>query len=538
MSGSSSILDRIANPTTLNPLDAFSKALTVNNALNQNKLFQAKQAAGQAFQSSLNPDGSTNQATLLQNLKADPSAALYAPETAQAGQTLSADEYGQQVKRMAYGASGFMQILAENNGTAPYQAVKDYYDRAVQDGHLTAADEAKVMQGFGPDALANASVGRQRVMQNIQSQEAMTRGMPQPGQQDLGGSIRTIDTNPNTNPGGPGSVGSTVYPTTNPAYNADLVKIPDPNHPGATLLVPRSSLPGASGRGVPGAPVAPGGPPSAFPNGGRVPPALTNPNATPGTTTPPPAAGNPTSPTPAGTAGATPDTAPVPAGAVPGSPDPNLVAKNAADVNAYQTAQQGTQASAGDRVTLGHALDALKLLQDARLSTGPTTDTMHRMYATLQTFGALPQGMTDNVANWELAKKALTAYAASAGTAAHTDLGLATAAASNASVDGVTNQAAQTVVKQRLGQINQSLAMVNEAPDRTGVGYNSHASSFVQNTDPRAFNFDDYTPAERAAIVKSLGSKDSPAYKNFTRSLVIAQRNQMITPPGSNAAGQ
>lgn len=177
MSGSSNaLLDALANPRQVDVVGAYGNANRLAQGIWANRLAQSQQAAGEIYQRSLNSDGTQNQAAFNQGIAAGgPGVALSALDASQKGLTNATGEYDQQMKRLTYGAAGFGQILVDNNGTAPYEAVKQYYDRAVQDRHITQADEEKVMAGFGPDAAANASIGRQRMMQNITAQEALAR---------------------------------------------------------------------------------------------------------------------------------------------------------------------------------------------------------------------------------------------------------------------------------------------------------------------------------------------------------------------------
>ena len=520
------------------------------NALLGVRQLQAQQAAGQAFQASINPDGTTNQTALLQNLKSDPAAAMAAQPAAQAGQTLSSAEYAQHMTHLQYGANAGAQLLTVPGGpTLP--AIKAAYDQAVQDGHMTPADEAAVMQGFGNDPVQNATVIKQRLFGNLSVQQALLGALPAPTPTNTGGTTFFRDANPITNPNGMGAPGTSFANTTGPDTNAALVSVMVKNADGTyqEMKVPRSSLPGASGAPPQSGPPIPGNgayrprqsgqaatgqaPPSPAPTastlGGQAYAQPAGPGPAPSqsdaSTSPDTPAASSAPNAPVGAAGAPPGA--VLAGAPQGQPE-----QLAVDKGAFNQAQAAVPATVRDTQNLGHALDALKILQDSGpLTTGTGSEQMHKMYGFLQTYGALPERMTPDLANYEIAKKALVNFAASQAGAAHTDLGLSTAAAGNPSVDGMSNLAAQTVVKQRLGNLYQSIAQVNEAPDPTGSGYNAHAARFAQNTDPRAFAFDTYTPAEQTKIIGSLGGRDTAAYRKFVGSLAIAKKYGFINPP-------
>jgi hypothetical protein len=77
-----SILANIGKQSS--PLEFAGQAAGVINALNQNKLFQAKAAAGQQIQGAIGPDGALDENKLMRGIAGDPRAALAAGETATA----------------------------------------------------------------------------------------------------------------------------------------------------------------------------------------------------------------------------------------------------------------------------------------------------------------------------------------------------------------------------------------------------------------------------------------------------------------------
>jgi hypothetical protein len=178
-----------------NPLDLYGSYLSLQSAQNENALFQAKKAGGQAFLNSLNPDGTTSQTGLLQGLKSDPNTGLVAQDVAQKGQTLSQQEYDQKMKRLTYVGTLGAQILHDNNGTAPLDAVKTAFDAAVRDGHATKADEDSVMSTFGPNPATNATRLRQMLTGTMSAQEAAQTAYGTPGvTTTAGGSLQPIVT--------------------------------------------------------------------------------------------------------------------------------------------------------------------------------------------------------------------------------------------------------------------------------------------------------------------------------------------------------
>jgi hypothetical protein len=485
MSGSNALLDAIAHPPQVDVAGAYGNANRLAAGIWANREMQAKQAAGNVFLRSLNPDGTPNQPALNQGLAADPTTALAAQDASQKGQTLSADQYTQQMKRLTYGAAGFGQILVDNGGQAPYAAVKQYYDRAVTDGHITADDEAKVMAGFGPDPSANASVGRQRMMQNITAQEALARGNGITGSQTGPGGVTTgtlqnSQTGAVSSPpqqGAPLGLSPGEMAAETPIYK----KMPDGTY--QPVLDPRSNRPG-----VPGARVAPNynGQPNPLlgdipnPQDGNTPPA-----ASPALTAPP-----------------------------QGQPE-----RVAADVGKFKQDQFAIPGGQQNVQSLQKAQVALEASNTGRSSEG-----VHNMLATMQTLGIPTLGMADSVASYDLAHKYLLDYARKSGAAAHSDLQLQSSEGANAST-GINQQAALDVVHTNIGRERQAIAQNMEAP-QTGIGYGAHTSKFATATDPRGFALDAYKPADlNPDDPKSMVGKMTPAERaKFYKSAGIAQR--------------
>src|SRR4051812_35684411 len=189
-----SLLDKIADPTVVNPLAAYQGAAQTANAIWTNREAQAKQAAGEAFQNSINDDGTPNQPALLQALKANPQAALAAQQSAQLGQTLDNSTFDTHMKRLGAGAAGFTQILAQNHGDAPLDAIKTYLTNGVRDGHITQQEAGSILQQFGPDAAQNGNIGRQMVARNMEVQTALKAGRPSVTYQDVGGRMVPLTT--------------------------------------------------------------------------------------------------------------------------------------------------------------------------------------------------------------------------------------------------------------------------------------------------------------------------------------------------------
>jgi hypothetical protein len=227
-----SLLDRIANPTVVNPLASQARGLDVAQKLWTNREAQARQAAGEAFQNSINPDGTPNQTALLQNLKANPQAALAALPTARDAQGLDNSTYDTHMKRLGAGAAGFTQILAQNHGDAPLDAIKTYLANGVRDGHITQAEADQLVQQFGPDAAQNGNIGRQMVARNMEVQTALKAGRPSVTYQDAGGRLVPLTTQGELSPQ-PGQTaeggGPVLQKGLTPESDNDVITITNPD---------------------------------------------------------------------------------------------------------------------------------------------------------------------------------------------------------------------------------------------------------------------------------------------------------------------
>jgi hypothetical protein len=513
MSGSSSeggngLLSAIAHPAGISPnlLTAYGHGLDIAQKQWANKEWQAKQLAGQAFQNSVNPDGTPNQTELNRNLvAAGPQAALAAQTSSQAGQTLDNETYNTHRKRIDTLSGAMGALTAQFPGGVPLDQVSGAVDRLVANGIATPAEGQQWKSMFGGDPAQNSRIILQKQLGMLDAHAALEASRPKPQQQEMGGYTRTIDVNPITNPTGPGAVGTAAPRTTSPETNAGLVEtyVPDPARPGSYLKVyqPRSDLPGASG--VPGG----GGVPGAAPGGGGPAPSPTNPPRLPGAAAPGAAPGAPAR------------TAAAPLAA----PPQGTTESNAADTTSYKAAQGGVVAANNAMQNLQHAYQALRLT-----NAGKSTETTHAMYSLLAAQGLVPQGLVDDVKNYDLFRKYTERYALDQGASSGTDAGRAMAAASNAGTS-ISTAANLDVLRNEIGRQRQHIAMVAEHKDPTGVGWGKHSEGFSSATDPRGFSVEMYSPAEIRRMVA--GMKDDAERTRFHKSVGIAQRLKLSAMP-------
>jgi hypothetical protein len=491
----SALLGTIAHPATTNLLDIYGNAASTGNRIWLNREFQARQAAGQNFQQSINPDGTTNQAALLQGARNNPAMALDAQDSAQKGQTLSAEEQSQRYTRLSYAAAGASQLLAQYPGGPPLAAVKKFWDDAVRDGHATAGDEQAALSAYNDDPTNNRQVILQRLSGNIAAQQAMTNQAGTVTLQPVGGSVQPLRT------AGPGAniplqtapaAGSPSIPMTlspgegetrigtvdNNLYLPDG-KTPNPNY-GQPITVPLRTIAAQPGGGGPNAPNAPS-------------------PANPPRLAPPPA--------PSGT---------LPTGLPPGA---DIPIKAANDAWAAVSANTGTYAQRSFPVT-----QALALAQKGNLTTGQGTKAINDVKSWLQsraaTFGWDAQSIAN--ADYQKLEKYLQQNVNAQPMAAGSDARLASALTGNPSAH-LDNLALVDVLKatQGLMRMDQMAAIDFAARGAPNGQWNNFVRDWQITHDPRAFiadqmntsqqkkMFADMKPSERVAFGRTLDLIDA-----------------------------
>jgi len=442
-----------------------------------------------------------NQTALLKGLQAaGPGAALAAQSSAQQGQTLDQGSYSQHQQRLTAMGNAMSALTTQYPGGVPQDAASAAIDREVASGLIPAAMAQQAKANFTADPAQNSRIILQNHIANLNAQQGLLATLPAPTQQSTGGAVRTIDTNPLTNPTGPGSVGSTVPLTTSPETNAQMIPAIDPatGQPG---IVPRSTLPGASGA-APGtvSPLGTGRPPAGSP--------LLNPKAPqPAGGAAAPAAG----PSPTAPAGFT------PTGLQPGTPEVMQgSAAHLVDARAQaNTYQQRIQPIEG-------ALGAL-----SGADTGKGGETLNTIRAYTQDLTPafiqrlLPSSLTDTNARvkYEEANKYLTAMQINAPGGARSDAGQAAAGAATPSVH-ISHEAATLVAQAALAQqrLTQAGTLAFNKTGQPAANYDTFMNTWNTNADPRAFIADKMTAAQRGQLVQQMGGINSPAYQKFKQS--------------------
>jgi hypothetical protein len=183
------------------------------------------------------------------------------------------------------------------------------------------------------------------------------------------------------------------------------------------------------------------------------------------------------------------------------------------------------------------ALDALKLT-----NTGRSTGAVHNFYSFLSSQGIAPGFVDNDVTQYDIARKAMMAFAASRAASGGTDLARVQSELSNASPE-IAQGAALHVLKQNLGLENMEIAANQQHGDKSGAGYGESKAKFYQQNDPRAFAWDSYEPEERAAIIedakKTEGGLDklrASLRKAIDLGLVKKPAQRSEAAPASNGA--
>ena len=189
MSGSfsSGLLDSLAHPAQVNYLDVVNKSAYAANLINEARKTQAQQLAGEAFQRSINPDGTPNQNALLSNLAgAGPGAALAAQSSAQAGQTLDSGTLTTHLTRLAAMNQAAIALWAQHGGVVPQEALNDEIDTQGAKLGFSPTDIAQAKTQFGPDPVANGQTILRNLNTNLTTQQALAASLKPTGTMDTG----------------------------------------------------------------------------------------------------------------------------------------------------------------------------------------------------------------------------------------------------------------------------------------------------------------------------------------------------------------
>jgi hypothetical protein len=515
---SASVLQGIMNPAQVNPLAALNSATQTAGGIYDLRQKQAVEAAGQAFQASIDPEtGMPRQSVLMQNLAKDPRAAMAAQTSAQAGQTLDNNTLNTHLTRLTGLNAAAMALTAQYPTGVPQDVINAEIDRVGPSFGISPQQIAQAKASFGPDPVQNSRTIIRNGISNLSAQEALHASRPgattindnqgvtgaqiAPTASDQPGAV--TPTGPTTPVGYPSReklLEQVGQPITDPA-EAKALGVPVGTIRTAPMVyryqqqnIP-ATLTGPAGA-KPAAPV-----PSPIPGGGVYkPPGAAAPAATPAA----PAPAAPAAPAPTDT-GIKPVVTSLPPGADK-------------DVEAFKQAQFRLPDQQTQDQNLNHAYEALKLV-----TTGKGTENVSGVRNFLATVGLLPKGAVNDEALFEIARKYTERTIAAAGNAGGTDTARAVAAASNPNVS-LINPANLAFIRNDIGKNRQAMAAVmDEKPEYGGVGFGDRSKDKASNTDYRGFNWDQYSPAEQAEIQKSVGTSGK-AHDDLARAIGIGRR--------------
>lgn len=492
-----------ANATNaVNPLLVATQATALRNSRTNLLLNQSKLSAGADYQKSINPATGLPDQVKLGGLLANDGAAAGSAQSVigdnqvTQGQAVSnANASLDQHLKIMTAVSNEAQQLA-TSPTASLSEARAGVQRLVDAGILPAAAAAQQLtDGPAMDTpQAWQAWGKAHAAQSMGVIDQITAMQAHPGLVSTPGGEVVINTNPNSaNPTVPGTVITPGSAPTTPVYN------------------PQTQSMDYSG----------GSPPQIIPPGAAQAP--TSPTALGGGTFP--------APGPQGAQGAPSTLAGAPAAAPLGQ---DQYASQSA--GAFAQFQQQASTAPTRIYTLQKALTGLQ-----SSNTGPGSDERNTVLSYVQSLAgqnAIPGISPDSIKSYDEANKYLTAYAQqSAGSfGPSTDSQLATALSANASTH-ISNLAAQDVVRSNIAleRMNQVAGQIASSQGVTPGNFLQWKTQFGATVDPRAFALPDMPPADAQALVKSLGSKDSPAYIKFANTFALASKYGAIQAAQSDA---
>lgn len=509
-----------AAPAPVNPLAVAGQVAGIQNAQNQNRLFNqefaARKAVGQAYQGALDPaTGQIDVNKLVAGVANNPAAAFKAGEV---GAQALEQQRGQTAlsKEQLDNANTHFQTLADRFGSLAANPNLSYKDFIQTGGDLIAQgmsrpqDVTGVLGNLPPNATPQQlqAFAKQLQLQALHGSERVQAMYGSPMLINNGAGQQAVSVSPmmgTTTPlspqianelspgeraariptfvnGQPGSVPQSAI--TDPYGNALIGQQPAGNNPLGSGRYPGQSTPAASGASSAGGP----------------------------------------------------------AGFVPSGPKMGEGA--AADVTATGSAKslQALHDDVGNSGTrIAQLQTALGALQNAR--TGAGSDSIQAAKSFLMTLSPeTAKGLgvdPERVNNYDEANKYLTAYAMNqAGALGEgTDTKLATALTANASTH-ISNLAAQDVVKANIGleRMKQAQALAFDASGQSPSQFSKWQTTWNKTVDPRAFVADQMTPEQYSKVISTLTTPQAKA--NFAKSLRNGIKAGLISIPGEQNAAQ
>ena len=217
--------------------------------------------------------------------------------------------------------------------------------------------------------------------------------------------------------------------------------------------------------------------------------------------------------------------APTPPAAPPGRSTIGTVEKAKADVGAY-TVDQAAYPDVQTRAqNLAHAYEALNQLQSA---TGRGAEGINALRSYAQTLGILPPGAVNEQRLFEIVHKYTERAMIDAAGGGSTDMGRRMQEQANAGTLLSSSTNAE-ILRNDMGKALQSMAAYRDQQDRTGSGYLDHRATVAENTDPRGFVWQLYSPQEKAQINAEV-AKNQTAADKLHKAIGMAARLNLQIP--------
>jgi hypothetical protein len=489
------LINALARPPQVNLMDDYTKAAAAANSIWANRLAQSRQAAGQAFQQSIGPDGTPDQAQLLQNLAGNPNAAMSALDTARGGQALDNATYDTTLKRYAALSANMAQLVAAYpNGVPPDQASAEV-DKNLATGLITPQMAATFKSQISADPMANTRLiigGNARV---LSAHDALLASRPSVSTLNTGKTVTGVQTPPllsgSPTPGAITTVGTPVPLTMSPGEASTPTQI-GVTPQGAPISGTREQFENAA-KGSQPSPLGTGRPPAGSP--------LLNPNAPqPGGTAAPAA----TPPAPAPTAAAP----PAGGGVVTGiGPSQEAAQRSQGE---HSSAAFQSYADDGNRAVQQNAVLGNMLADSKQFTTGPLNSRIKAFQSFATTYapqiaahyGLDPKTVAANESFDKLAAQLANAQGAGS------DARLSVNQAANPHGE-MAPESVDLVLRQLQGNADYTQAKAKLAaayPDKSNrEGFDA---AIRENLDPRAFQFARMTVPQRQTYAAALSKTD------------------------------
>lgn len=508
----------LSQDTTKSPQDYITGWQQVQkNALDIQQA-QAQVEQGKAAQAAIDPaTGRFDQSKYMQILAGNPMASRGALAAAQGGVTLDTNTYDLHSKRLDAANSAMAQLIADNPGGVPGDAMHAAIERQRALGNLTDQEAQAEHAQVNSNPTANTQLLLQGLGHGLAVKTALDAAKPPTQTVTVPQGVLPITPKAqiSSSPGGgvvqgtggvaagvpPGETQEYIFtpvdangkPTGTP-YNVTAPKgTVFPSMQG-TQITPAA----APAAGIAGAANPPGTPAagSAGIGTGRINPTPSN-----------PALRNPANAQPSGgAAAAAPSTPSAPSGAVAtglpmGQPQQLGADLEARNKDVATIPQQQTQLQ-----NMKHAYDALSFI-----TTGKGQQLPNSVFNALAGYGLLPQGAVNRAEKYEEYKKYATQAIINQGLLQGTDLGRQLSQSANPS-ELLMTEANRELLRNNMGSAIQGMATAAAEKDQTSPsaasGYLSRRSNTSSNTDPRGFVWSLYSPGEQQKMLADAAAAD------------------------------